>query len=340
MKAFVVDGPRHASVQEVAYPTPGPGEVTVAVMRCGICGTDMHIYEGDFISHYPLIPGHEFAGLVHEVGAGVSDFVPGDRVAVDPSIFCGECEFCLSGRGNHCLRWGATGDTVNGAMAEYVKVPEHTVFHLPADMSFAQGAFIEPIACVVQGMRQLQLQVGQSVLLFGAGSMGQQLVQALVHAGAGELAVVDVSQAKLNLAQSFGATSGVLSKNLSAQLGHRKGHRGFDVVIDVTGIPAVIQSEFEFLAPKGTHLQFGVAPIESSVSIKPFEIYRNEWRLIGSMAVNHTFKAALQWMQAGRIQVEPLLSQEISLADLPSFFAQEKNPDRMKVQLTFERPIK
>jgi len=337
MLALIVEGPRQVSVQEVPYPTPGPGEVTIAVKRCGICGTDLHIYEGDFISHYPLIPGHEFAGLVHEVGAGVSGFSPGDRVAVDPSLFCGQCEFCLSGRGNHCLRWGATGDTVNGAMAEYVRVPVHTVFHLPPGMSFAQGAFIEPIACVVQGMRQLQLQVGQSVLLFGAGSMGQQLVQALVHAGAGELTVVDVSQPKLNLAQHFGATQGVLSANLEAQLGHRKGHRGFDVVIDVTGIPAVIQSEFEFLAPKGTHMQFGVAPIGASVSIQPFEIYRNEWRLIGSMAVNHTYNAALQWMEAGRFQVDSLISQEILLSELPSFFAQGKSPDIMKVQVTFER---
>ncbi len=337
MKALVVEGPRQVAVREVEYPVPGPDEVTVAVKRCGICGTDAHIYQGDFISHYPLIPGHEFAGVVHEVGANVSGFAPGDRVAVDPSLFCGECEFCLSGRGNHCVQWGAIGDTVDGAMAEYVKVPARTVFHLPDAMTFAQGAFIEPIACVVHGMNQLNLRVGQSVLMFGAGSMGQLLTQALAHAGAGELAIVDVSPAKLELARKNGATEGYLSAELEESLGHRKGHRGFDVVIDATGIPAVIQSEYSYLAPKGTHMQFGVAPTAATIAIRPFDIYRMDWRLIGSMAVNHTYRAALQWMEAGRFRVDPLISQVISLTEAPSFFASGKNPDIMKVQIAFER---
>jgi 2-desacetyl-2-hydroxyethyl bacteriochlorophyllide A dehydrogenase len=336
MKAVVVEAPKQVVVREVPYPEPDAGEVTIQVKRVGICGTDLHIYQGDFLSSYPLTPGHEFSGVVDKVGAGVSRFRVGDRVAVDPSLFCGKCEFCLSHRGNHCENWGAIGDTTTGAMAEYVKVPEEIVFHLPDHMSFAQGAFIEPVACVVHAMNQLELKVGQHVLLFGAGSMGQLLIQALSHAGAAELAVVDVDETKLEMASKNGATHTYLSKDIGEALKHRTKHRGFDVVIDVTGIPSVIQSQFQYLGPKGTHLQFGVAPIDAEVSIRPFDIYHMDWRLIGSMAVNRTYRAALDWMEAGRFNVEPLVSKVIRIDDVPEFFSAGKAADVMKVQISFE----
>lgn len=336
MKAFVINGPHNSEAKTVDDPTLGFGEIVVQVERCGICGTDTHIYQGDFLSQYPLIPGHEFSGVVKEVGEGECNISVGDRVAVDPSLFCGKCEFCLSGRGNHCVSWGAIGDTVNGAMAEYVKVPVENVFHLPDNLSFAQGAFLEPIACVVHGMNQLQLSVGQSVLLFGAGSMGQLLVQALSHAGAGELVVVDISKQKLELAGHFGATRGILSNELDVNLSHRRGHQGFDVVIDATGLPSVIQGEFSYLAPKGTFMQFGVAPVDATIAIRPFDIYHNDWKLIGSMAINHTYQSALNWMKAGRFDVNPLISDTIALDDLPEFFKNGKHKDTMKVQVSME----
>lgn len=336
MKALVMEAARRPVVKDVPKPVCGPDEVVIQVKRCGVCGTDLHIFAGDFLSPYPLVPGHEFAGVVDEVGDLVSNFKVGDRVAVDPSLFCGKCKYCLTGRGNHCEHWGATGDTTNGAMAEYVVVPAITVFALPDHLSFAQGAFIEPIACVVHGMNQLQLTVGQSVLLFGAGSMGQLLIQALTHAGAGELVVVDVAQGKLDLARTHGATHAYLADQAQSRLAHRKGHLGFDVVIDVTGIPAVIQSEFQYMAPCATHLQFGVAPIEAKLEVSPFDIYHNDWRMIGSMAVNHTFQAALDWVTAGRFSTDPLISSVMRLEEMPEFFARGKAADVMKVQISFE----
>ncbi|MCL6548444.1 MAG: zinc-dependent alcohol dehydrogenase family protein [Alicyclobacillus sp.] len=336
MKALVVEGPRKAVVKEVPYPKPGAREVTIQVKRVGICGTDFHIYLGEFLSPYPLIPGHEFSGVVHDVGEGVTEFRPGDRVAVDPSLFCGRCEYCLTHRGNHCEQWGAIGDTTDGALAEYVKVPVENVFLLPDNMSFADGAFIEPVACVVHGMNQLQLRVGASVLLFGAGSMGQLLTQALSHAGAGELVVVDVDPVKLELAIQHGATGAVLSRELEERLGHRKGHRGFDVVVDVTGISSVIENEFQFVAPAGTYMQFGVAPQNATVSIKPFDIYHKDMRLVGSMAINHTYKAALDWMKAGRFDVSYLVSSVIPVEELPALLESGKASNVMKVQVSFE----
>lgn len=333
MKALVIHGPRRASVEDVPDPVPGPGEVVVAVKAVGICGTDFHIFEGDSLGGYPIIPGHEFAGVVDAVGPEVTSLRPGDRVAVDPSLFCGHCEFCLTDRGNHCENWGGIGTTVPGGLAERVKVPAANAFPIPDSMTFEEAAFIEPVACVVHGMNRLQLRPADRVLVFGAGAMGQQLVQALVHAGASELVVVDVDPGKLELARRFGATKTVMAGRVEEELGANS--RGFDVVVDATGVPAVIERAFRFLGPTGKFLQFGVAPKHATVSLSPFDLYHKDWTLIGSMAVNHTYLPALRWIREGRIQVKPLLSKTLSLEELPEFLAKPKSPALLKVQVRF-----
>lgn len=329
MKALVIEKPNHAVIKEVPYPEPGPGEITVKVERVGICGTDFHIFAGTFLSPYPLIPGHEFSGVVDKVGEGVSTFKPGDRITADPSLLCGECEYCLSHRVNHCVKWGALGDTTNGAMAEYVKLPAKNAVIIPDSMSFAEAAFVEPVACVVHGMNRLDLKMGDRVILFGAGAMGLQLVQSIAAAGASELVVVDVSPKKLQLALELGATRGVLSDELKPE--HFP--RGFDAVIDVTGIPSVIEKELDYLGPTGKFLQFGVAPQNAEIRINPFKLYHKDWSLLGSMAINHTFLPAFNWVKEKRIKLEPLISKVITLEETPEFLSKPKDPDLLKVQI-------
>ncbi|WP_424767817.1 zinc-dependent alcohol dehydrogenase family protein [Paenibacillus sp. sgz302251] len=333
MKALVIEGPRKAVIKEVPYPAPKRGEVTIQVKNVGICGTDFHIFEGEFISPYPIIPGHEFSGVIHEVGEGVTGFIPGDRVSADPSLFCGNCQFCLTHRGNQCENWGALGNTVNGSMAEFVSVPAGNVVKLPDTMSFEEGAFIEPMACVVHGMNRLQLQVGNRVLLFGAGAMGQQLIQSIARAGASELVVVDVAQEKLDLALKHGATKGVLSRDLETALSKDNYPYGFDAVVDVTGIPAVIEKALDFVGPAGKYLQFGVTADNASIRINPFKLYNKDWTLLGSMAINHTFIPAFNWIKEGRINLNPLISKTISLEETIEFLEKPKAPDLMKVQI-------
>ncbi|CAM4156860.1 zinc-dependent alcohol dehydrogenase family protein [Paenibacillus alkaliterrae] len=333
MKALVIEGPRKAVIKEVPYPAPKRGEVTIQVKNVGICGTDFHIFEGEFISPYPIIPGHEFSGVIYEVGEDVSGFQAGDRVSADPSLFCGSCQFCLTHRGNQCENWGALGNTVNGSMAEFVSVPAGNVVKLPDKMSFEEGAFIEPMACVVHGMNRLQLQVGNRVLLFGAGAMGQQLIQSIARAGASELVVVDVAQEKLDLALQYGATKGVLSRNLEAELSKDNYPYGFDAVVDVTGIPAVIERALDFVGPAGKYLQFGVTADHASIRINPFKLYNKDWTLLGSMAINHTFIPAFNWIKEGRINLNPLISKTISLEETIEFLEKPKAPDLMKVQI-------
>jgi 2-desacetyl-2-hydroxyethyl bacteriochlorophyllide A dehydrogenase len=333
MKALVIEKPYTAVVKEVPYPKPGPNDVTIKVENVGICGTDVHIFKGEFLSPYPIIPGHEFSGVIHEVGENVTAFKVGERVTADPSLFCGHCEFCLTNRGNQCENWGALGNTVDGSMAEYVKVPFKNIVKVPDSMSFAEAAFIEPMACVVHGMNRLQLQVGDRVLLFGAGAMGQQLVQSVKMAGASELVVVDVSQNKLNMALEWGATKGVLSQNIESELSVDHYPHGFDVVIDATGIPQVIEQALNYMGPTAKYLQFGVTAQDAKVTINPFKLYNNDWTLIGSMAINHTFLPAYHWIKEGRVKLDHLISKEISLEETIEFLKGSRDPNTLKVQI-------
>ena len=333
MKALVIEAPFQASIKEVPYPPPGKGEVTIKVERAGICGTDIHIFKGEFLSSYPIIPGHEFSGVIHEIGEGVAGFRAGDRVTAEPNIFCGECPYCLTNRGNHCDQWQATGVTQNGAMAEYVVVSARNVFRLPDSMSFDIGAFIEPMACVVYAMNRLQLKVGDRTLLFGAGAMGQQLIQSLAHAGASELVVIDLSPEKLQLAKQWGATKTVLSHEIEQHLSVKHYPRGFDVVIDATGIPTVIEQAFRYLGPTGKYLQFGVTAQDSKISLSPFDLYQKDWTLIGSMAINHTFYPALNWVKENRIQLDHLITGVLSLDEVPALLAEGASSSQLKIQV-------
>ncbi|CAM4089442.1 zinc-dependent alcohol dehydrogenase family protein [Paenibacillus alkaliterrae] len=329
MRALVVESPHHAAVKEVPYPKPGPKEVTIKVVNVGICGTDFHIFEGVFIAPYPIILGHEFSGVIHEIGEGVTGFQVGDRVSADPSIFCGECENCLNLKGNHCEKWNALGNTVPGSMAEYVAVPAKNAVKLPDSMSYEEAAFIEPMACVAYGMNRLEARAGDRILVFGAGAIGLQLVQSLAHVGASELVVVDVNQQKLDLAEKYGATKGILSQDLSLE----QYPRGFDIVVDATGIPSVIQNAFNYMGKKAKFLMFGVTPKDSVLQLDPFKIYNNDWTIIGSMAINHTFLQAFQWIKAGRLDLKPLVSKTISLEETVAFLAAPKDPELLKVQI-------
>ncbi|GGD48440.1 zinc-dependent alcohol dehydrogenase family protein [Paenibacillus nasutitermitis] len=333
MKALVFEAPRKAVVKEVPYPKPNHNEVTIKVASTGICGTDIHIFEGEFISPYPIIPGHEFSGIIYEIGSNVSGFEVGDRVSADPTLYCGACEFCLTQRTNQCLNWGALGNTVNGSMAEFVSVPARNVVKLPDEMSFQEGAFIEPMACVVHAMNRLQTKAGDRVILFGAGAMGQQLVQALIHSGASAVVVVDMSPGKLEQAVKRGATRGVLAEEAGELLHTPEYKHGFDIVVDATGIPAVIERAFAFMGPTAKYLQFGVTATDARISLSPFELYNKDWTLIGSMAINQTFLPAFHWVKEKRVELLSLISREISLDEAPAFFEQAKSPDWFKIQI-------
>jgi len=307
MRAAVVDRPGSVRTGEVPDPAPGAGEVVVEVGACGICGTDLHIADGHFPpTPYPIVPGHEFAGSVVALGPDPQTGLQvGDRVAVDPSLFCGYCGPCRAGRGNLCTNWGATGDTVDGAFAEYVAVPARNCYRMPEGMSWQQGAMVEPLSCAVHGVRKLGVEPGENMLVVGAGPMGILLTQLLIRGGA-EVTVVDRNPSRLPLADKLGAA------RTATSVGELDGAL-FHAVADVTGAAPAMEESFDALHRGGRFLVFGVAPAEARVALSPFRIYNDEITVIGSMAVLHSFGQALDLIASGAVNVDPLVSHYLPL---------------------------
>jgi len=308
MRAIVLDRPGSFRVAEVPDPVPGEGQIVVKVDACGICGTDIHIMDGEFPpTPYPITPGHEFAGTIAAVAGDVrSGLRVGAKVAVDPSLYCGYCRRCRSGRDNLCENWAAIGDTVDGAFAEYVAVPAANAHLLPDGIDGQLGAMIEPLACAVHGLRRLGGVFGDPVVLTGAGTMGLLLLQLLVHAGAGPVTVVDRVPDRLEVARKLGAAW------VTASLGDLKDER-FEVAVDATGVPAVIDGVAGLLDRGGRLLVFGVAPAEATMSLSPFRVYNDEITVTGSMAILRSFAPAVELIGSGVIDPRPLLSSPLSL---------------------------
>jgi 2-desacetyl-2-hydroxyethyl bacteriochlorophyllide A dehydrogenase len=328
MRAATWETPGKLTVTEVPDPSPSLGQLVVQVGACGICGTDVHIADGEFPpTPYPIVPGHEFAGRVVAVGDGVpGEWSEGTRVAVDPSLFCGHCPACHAGRGNLCANWNAIGDTVDGAFAEYVAVPHRNAYPIPDGVSDQQGALIEPLSCAVHGLRRIGPVIGQDVLVMGAGTMGLLLMQLLNRAGARSVAMVDRKAARLEPATAVGAASVAQDvSDLDTQ--------SFSVAVDATGAPAAIEAAFGRLDRGGRLLIFGVTSGDAEISLSPFRIYNDEITVLGSMAVLNSFGAAADLMADGAIATGPLLSDPYPLAGFPDALASVRAGEGIKIQV-------
>ena len=331
MRAAIVDEPGQVRVGEVPDPAPGAGEVVVRVGATGICGTDLHIAAGLFPpSPYPLVPGHEFSGEVVAVGADVPDasrggVQVGDRVAVDPSLFCGRCRFCRVGRGNLCEHWGAVGDTVDGAFAEYVAVPAVSCYRMPESMTYRQGALVEPLSCAVHGLHRIGAEAGESFLVVGAGTMGLLLQQLLQRSGA-RVVVVDRNADRLPLAAQLGAAATATDiAELDGEL--------FQAAVDVTGAVPAIEGALGALDRGGRMLVFGVAHADARAAVPPFRVYNDELSIIGSMAVLHSFGPAMELMASGAVVVDPLLTHALPLEEFPQALDLMRSGAGVKVQV-------
>lgn len=330
MRAAVWERPGELRVQERPDPAPGDDEIVVRVGACGMCGTDVHIARGEFPpTSYPIVPGHEFAGEIVAAGSEVEDLAVGAHVAVDPSLFCGHCDFCRVQRGNLCRNWNAIGDTVDGAFAELVKAPARNAYELPDGTSARTGALIEPLACAVHGMRRLEPAPGDSVLVTGAGTMGLLLAQLLHQGGAANVTVVDRNERRLEIARSLGAT--LVDTDVKAA--KREHPDGFDCVVDATGVPAVVQEGLAAVRRGGKLMVFGVAPEEARVEVSPFRIYNDEITLVGSMAVLYTFVQAIELLRGGSVQTEPLLTHTFPLDEFEDALAAMQAGEGIKVQV-------
>jgi 2-desacetyl-2-hydroxyethyl bacteriochlorophyllide A dehydrogenase len=334
MRAFVITAPGAGEVRNLEVPEPGPSDVIVSPAFVGICGTDYHIFRGSFLSSYPLVNGHEFSGTVAAVGRDVRDWREGDRVTADPTLYCGACYHCLRRQANHCDRWGAIGDTVDGALAEYVRVPARNVYRVEDHEALEDAAFTEPLACVIWGLERLRVRPGDRALVFGAGPIGGLMAHLLSGSPTADVVVVDVAEEKLEVARRLGAHAAELAgPDLDERLRDRSEGRGFDLVVDCTGNAEVMQGLFAHAAAGARILLFGVASPQAEIRIRPFDVYHRDWEIIGSMAINYTFQQARDMIAAGRVAVSPLLSRVARLEDVASILTTPKAASDLKVMI-------
>jgi 2-desacetyl-2-hydroxyethyl bacteriochlorophyllide A dehydrogenase len=286
MQAVMIEKPGEIDVGEVPDPRPGPEEIVVAVSACGICGTDLHVAYSEYaLAKYPLIPGHEFAGEVVEVGKQVKGTAVGTLVTADPNQPCGHCRSCQEGHVNLCEDYRATGITVAGACAEYVAVPYWLARPLPDGFDMSVGALVEPLSCCVHAYDLIGARLGNRFLIYGAGTMGLILVALAYRVGAISVTVVEPHRGRREMALSFGATTAVAS-------GGELGDQRFNIVIDASGVVDGTEDALGRVERGGTYLQFGVAPGEATARFSPFRLLNYELKYVGSMAVLHSFDRA------------------------------------------------
>lgn len=334
MQAVVFTAPGELRITDAPEPVCGPRDVVVRVTAAGICGTDVHIFRNEYYSSFPIIAGHEFCGVITDVGSEAAGLKSGQRVAVDPNLYCGECHFCRNLEGNQCLNLKAVGVDRAGAFAEYVAVPARSCYLLPAHLSDSQAAFVEPVSCVIHALNRLRVWPGDRVLIFGAGPMGLLLTQALRRSGASQVVVVEKQVERLKLARQLGAAAALApGPALDADLRDLAPY-GFQVVVDATGVISVIEQAFTHLRPRGQYLQFGVAPKGAAARLKPYDIFRHDWTIIGSFALSYTFEPAIAWLANNVVDVLPLLSHTTPMAEFVGAFAAFAAGKTLKVHLT------
>ncbi|MGC8628087.1 MAG: zinc-dependent alcohol dehydrogenase family protein [Acidimicrobiales bacterium] len=327
MQAVVIDKPGDVSLADLPDPVPGPEDIVVAVRACGICGTDLHIIDGDFaLATYPLVPGHEFAGEVVAVGREAKGISAGMMVTADPNNYCGRCRPCREGHGNLCENFNAIGVTMPGAFADFVLVPYWLAHPLPAGFDMSVAALSEPLSCVVHGYDLVPSKLGDSFLIYGGGSIGLMLALLASRVGAISVTVVEPNPRRREIAKSFNIGEVVAT---DADLGTAR----FDVVIEASGSLAAIEDAGRRVGRGGVYHQFGVAPSEARATFSPFRLYNDEATFVGSMAVLHSFDRACDIAVHLDLGLSRLVTDLLPLSSYEEALALVRNGNGLKVQL-------
>ncbi len=338
MKAARFVGVHQIEILEEVLPKPKSDEILLKVMASGVCGTDLHIYEGKIkgLAKPGTILGHEFAGIVEAVGENVKEFHVGDPIAVEPNLFCGKCHYCRTSKKHFCEHWEAIGLARDGGFAEYCVIPTQAAYSIPKGLSFETAAFFEPMACVLHGIERGRIKLGETIVLQGAGSIGQLYIQALRQCGVTKIIVSEIDDSKLRLAKELGANVvvNVRNENLVDVVKAETDGRGAQVMIDAVGLLSTIPTALELLENTGRVVIFGVPPEGEKIEFSPFDIYRREIDVIGSFTNPYTNEAALKILK--KIDISPILTNQIKLEELVEKGLKiMRKPGVLKVQVQF-----
>jgi D-arabinitol dehydrogenase (NADP+) len=318
MKAIVYDAPRKFEYRDVEIPKIQPNEILLRVHACGVCGTDIHVHDGDFGPRFPLIPGHEFSGEIVELGSEVTNLKKGQRATASTTMACGKCFYCHRGDFLQCENLDGIGVEINGAFAEYIKLRADLVFPIEK-LSVRESVMVEPTACAVHGMETLDMKPGSTVLLLGAGPTGQVLAQLLKLNGAARVTGAAPAGPKLDLIARLAADEVVAIDRKDPEIHRRRlrelGPKGFDYVVEATGSPQLLEDAISLASRRGTIMVYAVYADAAKAQITPADIMRRELRIKGSFAQIDCFPRALAYLESKKVKVDEIVTHEIPLHD-------------------------
>lgn len=315
-------------VRDIPEREPQKDEVKIEVAWCGLCGTDLHKFQGKngaSVVVPPVILGHECSGIVTAVGPDVTYFQPGDRVAADPSFGCGKCTYCQEGLPNFCMeRHG-----VAKGFADYIYPPEQNVYKISEKLDLKAAAFAEPLSCVIHGLDLIQIQSGSTVAIYGLGSIGSLMVQMVRRAGAAKIIVIEREPEKRELARELGADQAVNDLEILkvAQ------EVNIDYVIECIGLKSTMEQAVKIAGKKAKVMLFGLGDPEQAIEINQFEAYTKELSIYTSYLNPRTTKRAIAMLESGEIDTERIVSVDLKLEEMGEELKTQKYSKKGKVMV-------
>jgi len=342
MKSLLLSAYNQLEIAEMPLPAVGAGELLVRVEACGICGSDVHGYDGSSGRRIPpIVMGHEAAGTVAAIGSGVTDFAVGDRVTFDSTVYCGECAFCRRGEVNLCDNRQVIGVSCgdyrrHGAFAEFVTVPARIAYRLPESISFSEAAMLEATSVALHAVQVSQPKGGETALVIGAGMIGLLTVQAARAAGCSRVFAADVDETRLKLAKQVGADEVLLASGaaLVARVMELTDGRGVDLAYEAVGRNETVAGAIDCTRKGGTVTLIG--NIQPEVTLPLQKVVTRQLRLQGSCASAGEYPQAIELIASGKIDVGPLITAVAPLEEGPRWFERlhGREPNLMKVILT------
>jgi len=323
MKAAVLEGIEKLEIRNLPVPVPGDDEVLIKVNACGMCGTDLKLYNGQYSARTPVVPGHEYAGEIVAVGKAVKNAKVGQRVVSDPNESCGKCYWCRNQQPCFCNDLAAYGVLRDGGFAEYCTATEKGIYPIPAGLSDEAAAFAEPVSCVVHAMDRINYRSGESVVIIGGGPMGQLHLQFALHSGVRKAILVEQQPTRCDMAKKFGAHVVIKAQdgNVREQVLAETEGLGPDVVVEAVGRTETFEQAVGLARRGGRILIFGFAPEGKKAAVIPFDVLSRELTILGSWVNPYSYSRALDMLASGKLDVQTLISNRLKLDDIKQAYA-------------------